>query len=532
MPDAAAPFDKPRPIDLAHEPDFSLGPLTVKPSTREIVRADAARDVLEPRVMQVLVALHRASPNVVSRDDLVALCWDGRIVGDDAINATIAKLRRVSFVIETIPRVGYRLAVAAQSGHAADPAPLQKVGIANKSGGNRRLIVGGGLALGGAALAGAWWLTTQRPRPALPPAKPDVSATVASLILRANATMRRGRLENDAEAAALFQQAVDMAPDNADAWGGLALAHHFLARNGTRQNFQAERLRAEAALDRALALDPHNPLALNAKGGLFFMTKGAFQECEQAYRQGLAYHPNSNELLLGLAQPMEGVGRLREAASLMDRALAAANNKLDQAMAWISINSYTGARRWVDADRIAAEGMALFPRHPLTWLNRLYLLMFTGRAGEALDTLRDVSIRPDEVPAEEIDGMIAVATALLSGARADIDKAAAAELALAYKSTSPQGHARGLPATRTAENALTFLSAMGRVDDAFRVARDIYYAPDFSVSPVRYSSNLFQPATSAMRKDPRFAPLTEQLGLADYWRKAGVKPDYLLYPDG
>ena len=70
------------------------------------------------------------------------------------------------------------------------------------------------------------------------------------------------------------------------------------------------------------------------------------------------------------------------------------------------------------------------------------------------------------------------------------------------------------------------------MDDAFRVARDIYYAPDFGVPPVRYSSNLFQPATRAMRKDPRFAPLMDQLGLTAYWRKADVKPDYQLYPDG
>ena len=46
--------------------------------------------------MQVLVALHRAFPNVVSRDDLIASCWEGRVVGDDAINRAIGRLRRLS----------------------------------------------------------------------------------------------------------------------------------------------------------------------------------------------------------------------------------------------------------------------------------------------------------------------------------------------------------------------------------------------------------------------------------------------------
>ena len=102
-------------IALAHEPGFVLGTLQVDPSAREVTRAGWT-DSLEPRVMQVLVALHQADGGVVSRDDLIARCWDGRVVGDDAINRAIGRLRKLSktdhgatFVIETIPRVGYRL---------------------------------------------------------------------------------------------------------------------------------------------------------------------------------------------------------------------------------------------------------------------------------------------------------------------------------------------------------------------------------------------------------------------------------------
>jgi len=106
------------PIVLAQQPDFRLGALKVSPSAREVER-DGWTDSLEPRVMQVLVALSQACNGVVSREDLIARCWDGRIVGDDAINRAIGRLRRLSkadqgtsFVIETIPRVGYRLRLA------------------------------------------------------------------------------------------------------------------------------------------------------------------------------------------------------------------------------------------------------------------------------------------------------------------------------------------------------------------------------------------------------------------------------------
>jgi len=47
-------------VELAHEPDFNLGRLTVSPSRREVVRDDGEREVIEHRVMQVLIALSRA----------------------------------------------------------------------------------------------------------------------------------------------------------------------------------------------------------------------------------------------------------------------------------------------------------------------------------------------------------------------------------------------------------------------------------------------------------------------------------------
>jgi len=103
------------PIRLSDEPDFALGGVQVRPSLRE-VHFDGRKAQLEPRVMQVLVALARAPGVVVSRDELIQRCWEGRIVGEAAINRCIWKLRELSevdgkapFRIETIPRVGYRL---------------------------------------------------------------------------------------------------------------------------------------------------------------------------------------------------------------------------------------------------------------------------------------------------------------------------------------------------------------------------------------------------------------------------------------
>lgn len=103
------------PINLARTAPFRLGALAVDPATRQLVRGDD-RETLEPRMMQVLVALWRAQGAVVSRDDLIASCWDGRVVGDNAIHRTISRLRDIAsgigescFRLETVSKVGYRL---------------------------------------------------------------------------------------------------------------------------------------------------------------------------------------------------------------------------------------------------------------------------------------------------------------------------------------------------------------------------------------------------------------------------------------
>jgi DNA-binding winged helix-turn-helix (wHTH) protein/tetratricopeptide (TPR) repeat protein len=120
-------------IVLARTAPFALGDLQVNPSTREVIR-DRESEILEPRVMQVLVALAQAEGRVVCRDELIDRCWEGRIVGDNAVTRTIAQLRRLAnefadgqFSLETITRVGYRLHVEEQGTplHQERSPPLQ-----------------------------------------------------------------------------------------------------------------------------------------------------------------------------------------------------------------------------------------------------------------------------------------------------------------------------------------------------------------------------------------------------------------------
>ena len=149
-------------IDLAQCPDFELGPLHISPAHRRVT-GDGHSWELEPRVMRVLVVLAAASPKVVSRDRLVETCWDGRIVGDDAVNRCILSLRNLArslapepFSIETVRGVGYCLTTAAvETAREAPPkAAAPARGLGRLVG---QAVAVAALVLVAGAGAWAWW---------------------------------------------------------------------------------------------------------------------------------------------------------------------------------------------------------------------------------------------------------------------------------------------------------------------------------------------------------------------------------------
>jgi TolB-like protein len=129
-------------IVLAYEAPVRVGPLTIEPAMRRVRHDDGQEAFLQPRVMQALVALVRAEGEILSRDDMLARCWSGMVVGEDALNRVMARLRRLAegpgagvFRVETITKVGYRLIIEG----AADTATPVAVPAALRT--ERRLAV-------------------------------------------------------------------------------------------------------------------------------------------------------------------------------------------------------------------------------------------------------------------------------------------------------------------------------------------------------------------------------------------------------
>lgn len=94
---------------------FELEGVEIHPAALRIRRDDQFERV-EPKTMQVLLALVRQAGEVVTRENLESEVWAGRVVSHDALTNSIAKLRRAlgddrrrPRFIETIPKHGYRL---------------------------------------------------------------------------------------------------------------------------------------------------------------------------------------------------------------------------------------------------------------------------------------------------------------------------------------------------------------------------------------------------------------------------------------
>jgi TolB-like protein/Flp pilus assembly protein TadD len=112
---------------------FRLGELRVEPELQRISgRGETLR--VEPRVMDVLVALALRAPRPLSRDELLQNVWGRSVVTDGVLTRCIAILRELlgdhrgePRFIETLPKRGYRLIAPVvfeeSAGAAVQPQP-------------------------------------------------------------------------------------------------------------------------------------------------------------------------------------------------------------------------------------------------------------------------------------------------------------------------------------------------------------------------------------------------------------------------
>src|SRR5437868_9658747 len=105
---------------------FMFADQTLDTDRRELSRGRDSVSI-EPQVFDLLVYLMQNNDRVVSKDDLIAAVWDGRIVSDSTLTSRINAARKAvgdsgeeQKLIRTVSRRGFRFVGVVRTGSTGD----------------------------------------------------------------------------------------------------------------------------------------------------------------------------------------------------------------------------------------------------------------------------------------------------------------------------------------------------------------------------------------------------------------------------
>src|SRR6185437_14644080 len=114
---------------MSSQRPFVLGGWHVDPALGTLSR-DGQQSRLEPRLMELLLLFAASPGRVLAKDEIAAVVWGGRAIGDDTLAAAVSRLRsalgesKERRFIETLPKRGYRLVATPDIG-VARAAPVE-----------------------------------------------------------------------------------------------------------------------------------------------------------------------------------------------------------------------------------------------------------------------------------------------------------------------------------------------------------------------------------------------------------------------
>ncbi len=480
--------------------------LTIDPVRRRLSGPDGEVAV-EPLVMRLLLEFVDRQGQVLQRRELFDQLWGNAQVGDDSLNRLVGSLRRAlartingSVLIETVPRVGYRLIV--QSPGAVTP-PITR----------RHLMASGAsllLALGG---AGLW-----RKQREIRVAEAQRLTDRGDVLLRDAVPLQAG------DALPPLRTALAIDPKNARALGLLALAEETRANNGGSPNAGDTLRVADDAARAALENDPNEP---HARLAMIDLTAGTldWSQMEDRLQALLASAPTNVHVLGSLTSFLQAAGRTSKSWLYNERAATAA--PASPTPQWRRVLRLWTGGRTDQALNLSERLLPLWPRHALVWNARFMVLAFTGRTAAAIAMLRD-SVGPaaNAHPAR-LAQWLPTLDAFAEPSTMRISKAREANLAAARLNPGQ------------ATYAAMALSQLGEIEAAFAVIEGLLLskgplAANRPIVPRSFVANspswcrtqwLFMPPLAAVRRHARFQDLCEEIGLRRYWRQRRVAPD-------
>jgi DNA-binding winged helix-turn-helix (wHTH) protein/Tfp pilus assembly protein PilF len=370
---------------------------TYRRQPRELLR-DGVRVRLQDQPLHVLEELLNAPGELVTREHLIAQLWPKRIVEfDAALNAAVRRLRaklgdeaETPRYIETVPRQGYRFIGAVQAWRetpavavAVEPAiasltrapppsslPPQR---ASRIMPRADIAIAMAAIIVGVGLAAAWARYT--------PASPPVGAetVLSSEAMERAKFFAQRRHPGDLERATKeYERALSLAPNLARAWAGLATVRWFEIGEGLQPR-EANLPKIRDAAQRALSLDPQLVEAHIRLGG-YMCSSGQRAAAVEHYEKAVAIDPDNPLVLNILAGLAADEGRWDEAIAFQRRAVAA--EPLSLAAAENLADFLFLAGRIEDAKTQFAKVLELDPTQP----NQIYVFaeILEGRYEQAL----------------------------------------------------------------------------------------------------------------------------------------------------
>lgn len=286
------------------------------------------------------------------------------------------------------------------------------------------------------------------------------------------------------KALSYFQSAVDEDPNYALAYAGLAQTYAVLPFYGTMARSEAAE-NANAAAARALALDAHLAEAHAALGQIAQALEWDLAGAEASYRRALEFNPGYATAHQWYAETLMMLGRLRQAHTEIDRALAL--DPLSPAALHTKAYLLSVEHDYAAADSVYDQLLRRSPDYVPGWTGRLMTALAAGNWAAARVA----------VPGAYADPAVRSAVQTVVAGREDPPRRAAAVAALDGLGAALPSAQRGLLYAALGENE----AALRMVEQAFVEGQDPNL-PFFLVHP------LFD----GLRNQPRFRAVADAVG--------------------
>jgi adenylate cyclase len=215
--------------------------------------------------------------------------------------------------------------------------------------------------------------------PALPGRSSETEPRAYELVLRGRHLLNQQDPEVLDRAQQFYELAIDVDPEYAPAWGGLAKT--LMAQGSWKRRDPQEFMpNVESAVERALELDPSDPDALSTRGRLVWRSNDV-EAAREHFRRALAVNPNDSDAYRWLGLSYDSTDPIRFLENIRKAYLVDPTNMFTN---WTMVRAYRTFGQFEEAMTVARDYHRLDPGNwrPLLWAAEVRANQ--GLPGEAL----------------------------------------------------------------------------------------------------------------------------------------------------